>query len=93
VSDHNDERLEAAIALVASAGPLPGSVWRHRKGGVYRIVANAIREADHVPLVVYRCEYPQGEFFDRKLTITWARPLAEFTDGRFTLIHQGPKAP
>lgn len=83
-----DDRLEAAIALTAKAGPNRGSIWRHRKGGAYQIVVCAIREADLVPVVVYKDEYPQGEMFDRKLALTWVRPLTEFMDGRFTMIRE-----
>jgi hypothetical protein len=68
-----------------------GSIWRHRKGGVYRVLCCAVREADLVPVVVYRDEYPQGELFDRKLAITWVRPLTQFRDGRFTLVAGAPK--
>jgi hypothetical protein len=89
----NDDRLEAALALVAARGPEVGSVWRHRKGGVYRVVSNAVREDDLVPVVVYKEEYPQGEFFDRKLTLIWVRPLAEFTDGRFTMVAPAREGP
>lgn len=84
--------LNAAIALVAEIGPDVGSIWRHRKGGAYRVVCCAIREADLVPVVVYQDEYPQGKLFDRKLSINWVRPLVEFKDGRFTLIRQGEGA-
>jgi len=86
--DSKSDGLEAAIALVAQLGPNPGSIWRHRKGGVYRVVCCAIREADLVPVVVYRSELPLGEAFDkmRDWHVTWTRPLAEFRDGRFTLV-------
>lgn len=86
-----DDRLDAALALIARAGPDPGSVWRHRQGHVYRVVACAVREADLSPVVVYRDEYPQGGLFDRKLAVNWTRPLAEFSDGRFTLFAPAPK--
>jgi hypothetical protein len=82
----SDDALDAAIALIGRAAPEIGSVWRHRKGGAYVIVCSAVREADLVPVVVYRDEYPQGRLFDKKLTICWTRPLAEFADGRFTLV-------
>lgn len=83
---HNDDALAAAIVAVAKTGPDRSGVWRHRKGGVYRVVCCAVRESDMVPVVVYQCEYPQGALFDRKLAVTWVRPLAEFVDGRFTMV-------
>jgi hypothetical protein len=42
--------------------------FRHYKGGVYEVVCEAILEADHTPVVVYRGE--DG--------ITWVRPRAAF---------------
>jgi hypothetical protein len=56
-------------ALVRMA-PLPGSLWVHRKGGVYTVVTGAVREADLTPLVVYR---DAGG-------VAWVRTLAEFKD-------------
>jgi hypothetical protein len=90
VGEKNDERMNAAIDHVGACAPAVGSVWRHNKGGVYRVVANALREDDLVPLVVYRGEYPQGGPFVGKLAVCWARPLAEFNDGRFTMVAPGP---
>ncbi len=55
--------------------PVPGSMWVHRKGGVYRVVCAAIIEATLTAAVVYE---GNGK--------TWVRPLAEFTDGRFTRV-------
>lgn len=54
-------------------GPLPGSLWTHRKGGMYRVITTAILEATLTPVVVY-----EGN------GIRWVRPVVEFTDGRFT---------
>ena len=59
--------------------PPAGSTWRHRKGGVYTVVSAAIREEDLSPLVIYRNS--EG--------VTWARPLSEFGDGRFTPVDGG----
>lgn len=92
MSAANDDHLDAALALIAAKGPDAGSVWRHRKGGVYEVVCCAVRETDLVPVVVYRDERPQGATLDRKTahwfkpTVCWTRPLAEFTDGRFVLV-------
>lgn len=67
--------LTAAEALAAGR-----RCWRHRKSrGVYEITGFAIREADLVPLVIYR---------DERSSITWARPAAEFFDGRFVPLVQ-----
>lgn len=54
--------------------PLPGSWWRHRKGGRYEVLGVAQVEADLSRVVVYRSA--AGSM--------WTRPLAEFMDGRFT---------
>lgn len=59
------------------------SLWRHKKrGSTYTVVgtaevqsSNPVNEGDR--LVVYRGE-------DGRL---WARPVDEFTDGRFELVH------
>jgi len=42
--------------------------FRHYKGGVYEVVCEAILEADHTPVVVYRGA--DG--------ITWVRPRQAF---------------
>ena len=42
--------------------------FRHYKGGVYEVVCEAILEADHTPVVVYRGD--DGA--------TWVRPRAGF---------------
>lgn len=53
-------------------------VWLHEKSGYfYEIVCFGYREADLVPLVVYR-NTGGGD--------NWVRPLAEFMDGRFTQV-------
>ncbi|HVL14155.1 MAG TPA: DUF1653 domain-containing protein [Gemmata sp.] len=78
--------VAAAVELIAARGPDPGGVWRHRKGGVYRVLVNAVREHDLVPVVVYREEFPRGLSSDRRLAMVWVRPLTEFTDGRFTMV-------
>ena len=46
--------------------PAPGTLWRHFKGNLYRVVGSAIDEATLEPLVLYR---PEGS------GLTWARPL------------------
>ncbi len=47
---------------------------RHRKGGLYRRVADAVLEADRSDVVIY----------DDATGAVWVRSRAEFEDGRFT---------
>lgn len=49
--------------------------YRHYKGGVYDLVCEAILEADHTPVIVYRGQ--DGR--------TWVRPKAVF----FELVDSG----
>jgi hypothetical protein len=63
---------------------LPGSVWRHRKGGVYVVLAVATREADRQPDVVYRCA---------RTAVIYTRPAVEFLDGRFRRIGRLARLP
>lgn len=62
--------------MIDAQEPVAGSLWKHRKGTVYRIVCCAFLERDLTTVVVYRAAS------DKQLT--WCRPLAEFMDGRFT---------
>jgi hypothetical protein len=55
----------------------PLGVYRHYKGGRYRVHAVANMEVSHEAVVVYESlqasgEFPQGTF--------WVRPLREFTE-------------
>jgi hypothetical protein len=56
-------------------------LWRHIKsGGLYRVTDIVRLEATKELLVVYQsCALPPKASHD------WARPLAEFCDGRFKL--------
>lgn len=56
------------------------SRWRHRKGGTYEVIAVGRLEADLSPVVIYQAD---------KDASVWVRPLAEFEDGRFTMIDPG----
>lgn len=49
---------------------------RHKKGGLYRVLGDAIWEPDRTPAVIYD---------DAEGTV-WVRPKAEFDDGRFTKL-------
>lgn len=55
-----------------------GSLWRHRKGGLYRLVLVAKRESTEQPEVVYR---------DCITGTAFIRPVDEFLDGRFHRIN------
>jgi hypothetical protein len=59
-------------------GPQP--IWtpthRHRKGGLYRVLAEGICEAGRNPVIIYD---------DAEGTI-WVRSAEEFQDGRFKEI-------
>lgn len=63
--------------------------YRHYKGGIYELVCEAVLEADHTPVVVYRGQ--DG--------VVWVRPRDAFfekvtVDGttlpRFTLLDAQP---
>ena len=56
---------------------ISGSVWRHRKGGLYTVIAIGIREADRSADVIYRC---------RASGTLYTRPASEFFDGRFKRV-------
>ncbi|WP_458322861.1 DUF1653 domain-containing protein [Roseobacter sp. A03A-229] len=66
-----------ANAPVAADALRPVGAWspthRHRKGGLYRVLAHGILEADRSDAVIYD---------DAGGTI-WVRPVVEFEDGRF----------
>lgn len=47
---------------------------RHKKGGLYRVLGQAVLEADRSNVVVY----------DDVEGTVWVRPVMEFEDGRFT---------
>ena len=58
--------------------PKPGSTWRHRKGGTYLILAIARVKATLEHVVVYHKVHQPAD--------VWTRPVAEFMDGRFSVI-------
>ncbi|MEY1555364.1 hypothetical protein AB3Y40_06980 [Yoonia sp. R2331] len=49
---------------------------RHKKGGLYRRVADAVLESDRSAVVIY----------DDKDGTIWVRSKGEFEDGRFTRL-------
>ena len=60
--------------------PVPGSIWRHRKGGTYRVHGVGREEATLAPVVVYVASGSPD---------LWTRPLTEFLDGRFEWAGSG----
>lgn len=54
----------------------PGDVVRHAKGNEYKIVGRCVFEPMMVSCYLYRGE--NG--------CTWARPVAQMEDGRFSLV-------
>ncbi|MEM6385573.1 MAG: DUF1653 domain-containing protein [Pseudomonadota bacterium] len=52
---------------------------RHRNGGLYRVLGEAIWEPDRSPAVIY--DDADGQ--------VWVRPLSSFGDGRFTQLDPG----
>jgi hypothetical protein len=63
--------------LAVDTEVVEGSLWKHRKGGFYKVLAVGRIEADLAPVVVYQSQ---------KDWLVWVRPLAEFEDGRFEEI-------
>lgn len=56
---------------------IPGSRYRHYKGGEYTVVACAHLETNPTEVyVVYRMEYATQDF---PLGTVWIRPFADFT--------------
>jgi hypothetical protein len=54
--------------------------YRHYKGGIYELVCEAVLEADHMPVIVYRGQ-------DGK---TWVRPREVFFE---TVMPEGASVP
>lgn len=55
-------------------------LYRHYKGGIYELVCEAVLEADHAPVIVYRGE--DG--------VVWVRPRAAFHE---TVVIDGVAMP
>lgn len=55
---------------------------QHRKGGLYRVLAEGILETDRSAVVIY----------DDADGTVWVRPAAEFDDGRFAPLEPAPVA-
>lgn len=56
------------------SGPNWQPTHRHRKGGLYRVIGEAIWEPDRTTVVIY--DDAEGQ--------VWVRPKTSFEDGRFT---------
>ena len=69
---HDDEAKQASLEKLRASGVLPGQTYKHFKGGVYKVVAVGLNEADLEPLVHYRAA-------DDEYGIVWTRPLFVFT--------------
>jgi hypothetical protein len=63
--------------------PVSGTLWRHRKGGLYVVTGACRIEATGDDAVLYT---PVGG------GPQWARPVAEFLDGRFRPVAPGALA-
>ncbi len=59
--------------LVPGASPVPGALYRHYKGGEYRVVRVGTREADVSPVVIYHAKDDPGGRW-------WLRPLDEWRE-------------
>lgn len=68
--------------------PAPGSIWRHWKGGLYRVVCVAVRESDGREMVVYEPADGSGHAWARD-SIQWHMEITP-KDGdkvpRFSLV-------
>ena len=64
-------------ALSGDGSAYADVVYRHRKGGLYRVIARGLLERDLTPVVVYRA-LSDGTY--------WVRPAEEFDDGRFEAL-------
>lgn len=60
-----------------TTAPKHGSIWQHRKGGVYMVLVECTIEATDTPAVAYKSLTSNGR------DDVWIRPLSEFMDGRF----------
>ncbi len=76
------ENMVAAMAAALAAADLAGwqATHRHRKGGLYRVIARGEFEADLKPCVIY----------DDAAGRVWVRPATEFDDGRFVALPPPP---
>ncbi len=57
-----------------SASKIEAGIYRHYKGGTYRVIGAAKHSETLEDLVIYEALY------DNKMSKLWARPLSEFFD-------------
>lgn len=75
---------DIAQATQCGGSPKAGEIYRHYKGGLYTVLARAIHEATHEPLVIYQSNV-HGYI--------WARTLANWSERvqdrpRFTRVSE-----
>jgi len=68
--------LKASGQAIHIGGPPFVPTHRHKKGGVYRLLAYGVYEADRSDVAIY--DDAEGNI--------WVRSLEEFEDGRFSPI-------
>lgn len=82
---HPSEKTRHALQVVADARAKvkQGSVWQHKKGGVYVVTGYALHTDTGAAVVLYR--RIGGPDYDPKLEdeLKFARPLEEWTPDRF----------
>lgn len=79
----DDVKYQAALCELQHRCPKTGSLWRHRKGGLYAVVRGAVIEGTLTPAVAY------ASVLAGPSSPLWIRPLEEFLDGRFVLESPG----
>lgn len=62
------------VVIEEHAYPTPGSLWRHFRGGLYRVLCVAGREQDHREQVVYEPADGAGPIWVRDL-LQWNMPI------------------
>lgn len=83
-----DDKWDKAVQELDLLCPPPDSKWRHRNGDVYRVVQGCIIEATCTAAVLYTAAGNPCTLGELQSS-SWVRPLAEFLDGRFTLVSDG----
>lgn len=67
------------VGMTLKVDPVWAATHRHRKGGLYRVLGQAVLEADRSDVVIY--DDAEGQ--------VWVRPVEEFHDGRFSPVTLG----
>lgn len=74
------EDVAEDVVIEEHAYPTPGSLWRHFRGGLYRVLCVAVREQDHREQVVYEPADGAGPIWVRDLA-QWAMRITPSKDG------------